>query len=202
LELKLTFGEVISLAGLSQARIAESEKERFVTYYFDGGKNSRFTKEDVLIVPSPNVATYDLQPEMSTPQITESLLELLEKGENDVFIVNFACPDMVGHTGDLQATVRAVEAVDRVIGQIAPEVLKKGGTLCITADHGNAEEVLSHTGEIDTEHSGNPVPFILVSDKIKTDHHLPLGILGDVAPTLLKILGLEIPDIMTGSSLI
>lgn len=197
-----TFGEVVSLAGLRQVRIAESEKERFVTYYFDGGRNIRFDNEEVLIVPSPAIPTYDKKPEMSTPEITGSLLELIQKQVADIYIVNFACPDMVGHTGDLEATVRAVEAVDRSIGIILPAIQAVGGTLVITADHGNAEEVLTRTGEIDTEHSTNPVPFILVSDKFKSDLHLPLGILGDVAPTLLKLLDLKIPDLMTGSPLI
>lgn len=202
LQLNQTLGETISLAGLKQSRIAESEKERFVTWYFDGGKNIAYPKEDVLIIPSPTVATYDLQPEMATGEISRSLLALLERGEDDVYIVNFACPDMVGHTGDLAATVKAVEAVDEAIGQIVSAVTKINGTVVITADHGNAEEVLTRNGEIDTEHSINPVPFILVNHTLRTDLHLPLGILADVAPTICKMLGLKIPPLMTGSSLV
>lgn len=202
LQISQTLGETISLAGLKQSRIAESEKERFVTWYFDGGKSIAYPKEDVLIIPSPTVATYDLQPEMATGEITRSLMALLERGEDDVYIVNFACPDMVGHTGDLAATVKAVEAVDEAIGQIVSAVININGTVLITADHGNAEEVLTRNGEIDTEHSINPVPFILVNHTLRTDLHLPLGILADVAPTICKMLGLKIPPLMTGSSLV
>ncbi|KKU80670.1 MAG: 2,3-bisphosphoglycerate-independent phosphoglycerate mutase [Candidatus Gottesmanbacteria bacterium GW2011_GWA1_47_8] len=197
-----TLGEVLSLAGLRQSRIAESEKERFVTYFFDGGKDIRFPREEVLIIPSPSVTTYDQQPAMSTPQIVESLVELLDKQEADVYIVNFAAPDMVGHTGDLEATVHAVEAVDEAIGNVYQAILKLGGTLVVTADHGNAEEIITPRGEIDTEHSTNPVPLIIVNHTVGLDLHLPLGVLGDVAPTILKLIGLKVPPLMTGSSLI
>jgi 2,3-bisphosphoglycerate-independent phosphoglycerate mutase len=201
-ELPQTFGEIVSLAGLRQVRIAESEKERFVTYYFDGGKNIRFDNQDVLIIPSPSVPTYDQKPEMATEKLASTLVELLQNSKNDVYIVNFAAPDMVGHTGDLEATVRAVEAVDKAVGIIYPAVLKAGGALIITADHGNAEEVLTRLGEVDTEHSVNPVPFILVSNQPPSELNLPLGILADVAPTALKLIGLKVPPQMTGSTLI
>lgn len=198
-------GRVISEANLRQLRVAESEKERFVTFYFNGQKEKAFPREERLIVHSPKVATYDLMPEMSAREMTDKLLAKLRNAENYSFVLlNYANPDMVGHTGSIGPAVRACEVVDESIGRLANFVTAYGGILLITADHGNVEEMInSHTGQIDTEHSINPVPFIAVSRELTgKPQTLPEGILADVAPTVLSLLSLEKPTSMTGRNLL
>lgn len=195
---------ILSEANLRQLHLAETEKERFVTYYFNGLREQPFPGEDWLMVPSPKVATYDRQPAMATAELTAKLLEKL-KSQTYVFtLVNIACPDMVAHTGNLAATIKACEAVDLALSQLVPAVLVLGGSVVITADHGNAEELINlQTGETDTEHSDNPVPLIVVNRTLASrSRHLPQGILADVAPTLLKLLNLPQPSAMSGKTLI
>jgi 2,3-bisphosphoglycerate-independent phosphoglycerate mutase len=201
----MPIGKVISENEKRQLRMAESEKERFVTFYFNGQKENPFEGEDRYIIPSPKVPTYDLKPEMSASALTDSLLHKLRNSQQYSFVtVNYANPDMVAHTGNIGATVTACRLVDECIGQIGNFVLGYGGTLLITADHGNAEEMINpKTGEIDTEHNANPVPFIAVSqDFLGKTQMLPEGILADVAPTVLALLGIEPPSSMTGKILL
>ncbi len=201
---KLPLGEVVANAGLKQLRLTESEKERFVTYYFNGLEEDPFEGENRIIVPSPSVATYDLRPEMSTHTVTQTLLSELKKAIYSLYIVNFPNADMVGHTGNIGPAVRAIEAVDESLGRITDYTLFTGGTLIITADHGNAEEMINpSTGAIDTKHSDNPVPIIVVNKDLEGNNSLlPDGILADVAPTILSILGIKIPPEMTGQNLV
>jgi 2,3-bisphosphoglycerate-independent phosphoglycerate mutase len=200
----MPLGRVISEAGKKQLRITESEKERFIGFYFNGGQEA-FPDEERFIVPSPKVATYDLKPEMSAREITKAVLNYFETRLDYSFIlVNFANPDMVGHTGNIKPAVSACEVVDECVGKIAGYILAAGGTLIITADHGNVEEMLNlKTGEVDTEHSTNPVPFIAISNKlVGRPQNLPTGILADVAPTVISLLGLTVPTPMTGRDLL
>lgn len=202
---RMPLGRVLSSHSLRQLRTAESEKERFVTFYFNGQQETKFPGEDRIIIPSPKVPTYDQKPEMSAYLITEKLLESLREGTDYSFIlINFANVDMVGHTGNIGPAVRACEVVDECIGKISNYVLAFGGTLLITADHGNVEEMINlHTGQIDTEHSTNPVPLVAISRKfLGKATMLPLGILADVAPTVLALLGIEKPTSMTGRNLL
>ena len=204
-KIEIPLGSVISEAGLKQLRLAESEKERFVTYYFNGLRELSFLGEDRIIIPSPNVSTYDLKPEMSANEITNKFIELIKSDSNYSFIlINFANADMVGHTGNIAPTIKAIETVDDCIGKIANTALAYNGTLLIIADHGNAEEMInSQTGQIDTEHSTNPVPFIAVSKNyLGNPQNIQSGILADIAPTVLKLLNLEIPSDMTGRNLL
>jgi len=207
-----SLGEIVSRAGLHQLRIAETEKYAHVTYFFNGGREEPFANEERILVPSQSVPTYDKMPEMSAPAITEKVIKELGKGKYSFVLVNFANPDMVGHTGDLKATISAVETVDVCLGKIIPEVLKMGGSLFITADHGNAEELTNlRTEEIDTEHSSFPVPFWHVtpeSQRQKSESEIMegknnvRGILGDVAPTILSAMNLKTPPEMTGQNLL
>ncbi|MFC1710041.1 2,3-bisphosphoglycerate-independent phosphoglycerate mutase [Patescibacteria group bacterium] len=202
---KMPLGRVISSHGLRQLRVSESEKERFVTFYFNGQMDSKFSGEDRMIIPSPNVSVYDLKPEMSAREVVEKVLARLKNGFNYSFVlINFANPDMVGHTGNIGPTVKACEVVDECIGKLTNFVLAFGGTLLVTADHGNCEEMINlHTGQVDTEHSNNPVPFIAVSKELLgKPQKLPTGILADIAPTILSLLRLEIPGTMTGRNLL
>jgi len=201
---EMPIGRVISEANLRQIRIAESEKERFVTYYFNGRREENFSGEDRLIVESPKVPTYDLKPEMSSYEITQKVLKSLDNENYSFAFINYASPDMVGHTGNIAAAKRAVEAVDECLGKLANQVLNVGGALVITADHGNVEEMINQqTGEIDTEHSVNTVPLIIVSSQlISKNINLGLGILADVGPTVLGLLGLQIPSQMNGRNLL
>jgi len=201
----MPIGRILSENGMRQLRVAESEKERFVTYYFNGLREAAFEGEDRLIVPSPNVATYDQKPEMSVHEVTQSLLERLKPSNSySFFLVNFANTDMVGHTGNIGPAVAACEAVDDCLGKIANFILAYGGVLLVTADHGNVEEMINlHTGQIDTEHSTNAVPFIAVSKNLLgKSQTLQSGILADVAPTVLSILGINVPSQMTGRNLL
>jgi 2,3-bisphosphoglycerate-independent phosphoglycerate mutase len=196
-------GEVVANAGLRQLRIAETEKYAHVTYFFNGGREVAFANEDRAMIPSPKVATYDLQPEMSAYGITEELLRLLSGAESpySLVVLNFANADMVGHTGVLPATITALEVVDVCIGRIVERVRELGGITLITADHGNAEQMIDDDGGPLTAHTTNPVHLILV-DRNRQTTRLMDGIFADVAPTMLHLLGLEVPPEMTGHSLL
>lgn len=208
--------KVVADAGLKQLHIAETEKYAHVTFFVNGGLEQVFENEDRKMVASSKVASYDLKPEMRAKEIADEAVKQVQAENYDFYIINFANPDMVAHTGNLKASIKANEVVDKQVGRIVEAVLAHNGLVCITADHGNAEELLNlQTGEIDKEHSTNPVPLILIAndlegkslglpDGIAGDLSLvpPSGILADVAPTLLKLMGLDIPDEMTGSPLI
>ncbi len=197
-----TFGEVVSRAGLTQLRIAETEKYAHVTFFFNGGREAEFPGESRILVPSPKVATYDLKPEMSAPEVTDKLVAAIDQGRFDVIVVNYANADMVGHTGDSAAAVKAVEAVDRCLGRLAEAVTRARGALLITADHGNAEMMRDPaTGHPHTAHTLNPVPLLLVNPPAGVTG-LEGGRLADVAPTLLLLLGLRQPRAMTGKPLL
>lgn len=196
-------GQVISSSNLRQLRISESEKERFVTYYFNGQREDVFPGEDRLIIPSPKVSTYDIRPEMSAREVTQNVLKHISGGVYDLIIINYANPDMVGHTGNLNATVKACGVVDECIGLLSAAVLSVGGVLIITADHGNAEEMINRaTNSIDTEHNANPVPFIIIGESFRTATQVSQGILADVAPTILSLLKIPAPSAMTGRNLL
>lgn len=201
---KMPLGRVIAEKELRQFHIAETEKERHVTYYFNGRREKPFPGEDRVEIPSPNVKTYDLQPEMSAYGVTEELLKRIKTGFYDFILVNYANPDMVGHTGVLEAGIKACEVVDDCVGKVVQIVNNLEGVCLITADHGNVEEMIDlKTGEVDTKHSTNSVPFIVVSRHF--DHRgrmLPKGILADIAPTILAIMGIERPGLMTGRNLL
>ncbi len=192
-------GQVLAQQNLRQLRIAETEKYAHVTFFFNGGVEEPNLQEERILIPSPKVATYDLQPEMSAEKVTEALLAELDKDKFDVVILNFANPDMVGHTGVLSAAIAAMEKVDECAGRIVRKVLALGGSICITADHGNLEKMMEADGTPNTAHTTNPVPFILVSGK---QYSLQKGILADIAPTLLELLDIKQPAAMTGKSLI
>jgi 2,3-bisphosphoglycerate-independent phosphoglycerate mutase len=197
-------GRVLAEAGMRQLRVAESEKERFVTFYFNGLREEAFDGEERIIVPSPSVPTYDLKPEMSAAQLTAGLTEKFTSGEYRFAIVNYANPDMVGHTGSIGPAARACEVVDEEIGKLVNFTLGYGGVLLVTADHGNVEEMINtQTGQVDTEHSTNPVPFIVVGNQfLGQSQTLQSGILADVAPTVINLLGLKAPSSMTGRNLL
>lgn len=198
-EISDTLGEVLAKHGLLQLRIAETEKYAHVTFFFNGGVEAPNVGEERILIPSPKVATYDLQPEMSAEEVTQALLAELDKDKFDVIILNFANPDMVGHTGVLPAAIAAMEKVDDCADRIVRRVLALDGSVCITADHGNLEKMAEADGSPNTAHTTNPVPFILVSRQKLSLHS---GILADIAPTLLQLLQLEQPKAMTGKSLI
>lgn len=202
LELKKTLGEVVAAQGLKQLRIAETEKYAHVTFFFNGGEETCFEGETRRLIPSPKVATYDLKPEMSAREVTEAVLEELERGY-DLVVLNYANPDMVGHTGCMEAAVKAVETVDQCVGRVVEKVKGMGGTLLITADHGNAEQMQDPvTGGPHTAHTTNPVPLILISPAGRGVSLQEGGRLADVAPTILDLLGIEQPPEMTGTSLL
>jgi 2,3-bisphosphoglycerate-independent phosphoglycerate mutase len=197
-----TFGEVVSRAGLTQLRIAETEKYAHVTFFFNGGRETVFPGEERILVPSPKVATYDKQPQMSAPEVTDKVVAAVRSGKFDVVVLNYANTDMVGHTGLIPAAEHAVEAVDGCLGRLAQAVEAAGGTLVITADHGNAEMMRDpETGEPHTAHTLNPVPFVVINAPAAV-RQVANGRLADVAPTLLSLLGLPQPAAMTGRSLI
>ncbi len=198
--LKNTFGEYISNKGLTQLRIAETEKYAHVTFFFNGGEEKQYPGEDRILVPSPKVETYDMQPEMSAEEVTQKVVEAIKSKKYNAIILNYANPDMVGHTGNLDAAIQAVEKIDDCVQRVVEAVNEVEGTLIITADHGNAEQMIDYkTGEPHTAHTTNPVPLILVGkDGVK----LKEGKLADLAPTMLEIMGLEKPEEMTGESLI
>lgn len=198
---KNTLGEYISGLGKRQLRMAETEKYAHVTFFFNGGVELSNPGEDRVLIPSPKVATYDLKPEMSAYELTEELLKRIDQDIYDLIIVNYANPDMVGHTGVFEAAVKAVETVDECMGKVVDKVLAKGGSVFVTADHGNAEQMIDYsTGKPMTAHTSDPVPFIHVSDSAKGLRSG--GRLSDIAPTLLEEIGLVKPAEMTGTSLI
>lgn len=197
--LKNTFAQYISEKGLTQLRIAETEKYAHVTFFFNGGVETVYPGEDRVLIKSPKVATYDMQPEMSAYLVTDALVDRIESGKYDVIILNFANCDMVGHTGVFEAAKAAVEAVDTCMGKVVDAILKMDGTALITADHGNAEHMVAEDGTPFTAHTTNPVPFCVVGYPCKLREG---GRLADIAPTMLKILGLPQPSEMTGKSII
>lgn len=214
--IKNTLGEALAQAGLRQLRIAETEKYAHVTYFFNGGQEKKSVGEDHLLISSPAVSSYDEKPEMSALKITDKVIEAVEQRSYDFMLINFANADMVAHTGNLKATIKAVEVVDKCLGKVVKSVLSQSGVLFITSDHGNAEGLFNmQTGMIDKEHSANPVPLIIIGDNYKGkslslrdapggDLSLvkPQGTLADMAPTILKAMGVAKPSEMTGRSLI
>lgn len=201
-DLRDTFGEVVARAELKQLRIAETEKYAHVTFFFNGGRERVLPGEDRILVPSPKVPTYDLKPEMSAFEVTEQLVRAIDENRYDVIVVNYANPDMVGHTGILSAAIKAAEAVDTCLGRLAEAIERAGGTMLVTADHGNIELMRDpETGEKHTAHTLNPVPLVLVNGPSQF-RGLSDGRLADIAPTLLQLLGLPQPVSMTGRSLL
>jgi 2,3-bisphosphoglycerate-independent phosphoglycerate mutase len=193
-------GEVVANAGKSQLRMAETEKFPHVTYFLNGGRETLYEGEDRIMVPSPKVATYDLQPEMSAPELTDKAVAAIDSGKYDLIVLNFANPDMVGHTGVLAAAIKAVETVDTGLGRIAEAIKRQGGALLVTADHGNCELMKDPaTGGPHTAHTTNPVPVVLMGSGASAIHD---GRLADLAPTLLSLMGLLQPSEMTGHSII
>ncbi|WP_296403534.1 2,3-bisphosphoglycerate-independent phosphoglycerate mutase [Psychrobacter sp.] len=196
-----TLGEFLQDHDKTQLRIAETEKFAHVTFFFSGGKEDEFKGESRILIPSPDVDTYDLKPEMSAPEVTNNLVEAIESGKYDVLVVNYANGDMVGHTGNFEAAIKAVEALDVAVGKVAEAIEKTGGHMLITADHGNCEQMQDYeSGQVHTQHTTEHVPLIYVGNKkVKVRDG---GKLSDVAPTILELMGLEIPDEMTGIDLL
>jgi 2,3-bisphosphoglycerate-independent phosphoglycerate mutase len=197
--LKETLGEVLALNGKKQIRIAETEKYPHVTFFFNGGREIPFEGEERILCPSPKVATYDLKPEMSAYEIRDSIIPELNKGEVDFVCLNFANPDMVGHTGDMKAAIKACETVDSCAQAVITAGLKNGYTTLVIADHGNCDTMINPDGTPNTAHTTNPVPLILVDKDIKKIND---GVLGDIAPTILELMGIPQPALMTQHSLI
>ncbi len=192
-------GAVVAKAGRTQLRMAETEKYPHVTYFLNGGQEAPFPGEERILVPSPKVATYDLQPEMSAPELTDRAVEAIDSGRFDLIVLNYANPDMVGHTGNLQAAIKAVETVDTGLGRIAEAVRRQGGSLLVTADHGNCETMRDpDTGGPHTAHTTNPVPVVLMGSNAAIGN----GRLADIAPTLLSLMGVSQPAAMTGRSIL
>ncbi len=195
-----TFGEYISNHNLTQLRIAETEKYAHVTFFFNGGEEKQYEGEDRILIPSPKVETYDLKPEMSALEVTEKVIEAIKSKKYDNIILNYANPDMVGHTGSLEAAIKAIETIDECLGRVLEAINEVNGVLLITADHGNSEQMIDYkTGEPHTAHTTNPVPLILVGME---NVQLKEGKLADLAPTMLDIMNLEKPEEMTGESLL
>ena len=200
-ELKNTFGEYISNKGLKQLRIAETEKYAHVTFFFNGGKEEQYEGEDRILVPSPKVETYDLKPEMSAYEVTDKVVEAIKTEKYDSIILNFANPDMVGHTGSVDAAIKAIEAIDECVYRVVEAINEVNGTLLITADHGNCEQMVDYkTGEPHTAHTTSPVPLAIVG--LPVNKKIKEGRLADLAPTMLDLMGLEKPEEMTGESLL
>jgi 2,3-bisphosphoglycerate-independent phosphoglycerate mutase len=194
------FGEYLAQKGLRQLRLAETEKYAHVTFFFNGGREDVFEGEERILVPSPKVATYDLQPEMSAPEVTDRLVEAIESNKYDAIICNYANPDMVGHTGVYEAAVKAIETIDQSLGRIMKALRSVGGEILITADHGNAEQMVDReTGQPHTAHTHNPVPLLFAGRTATLEED---GALCDLAPTLLRMLELEQPAEMAGRPLI
>lgn len=198
-DLKMTLGEVLEKAGKKQIRIAETEKYPHVTFFFSGGREKEFTGEKRIMIPSPKVATYDLQPEMSAIEMTEALLPELKNVSADFICLNYANPDMVGHTGNYKAVVKALETVDNCLSKVVEEGIRSGYSFIIIADHGNSDFMINPDGSPNTAHTTNPVPIILIDDKFKT---IKEGKLADIAPTVLKLMNIEIPAEMDGKVLV
>jgi len=198
-EIKNTFGEIVSRNGLKQLRIAETEKYAHVTFLFNGGEERQYEGEDRILIPSPKVETYDLKPEMSAFEVTDKVVEAIHSRKYDSIILNFANPDMVGHTGNIEAAIKALEALDGCVQRVVEAIEEEQGILLITADHGNAEQMVDYkTGELHTAHTTNPVPLVIVGKDVKIKE----GRLADLAPTMLDLMGIEKPEDMTGESLI
>jgi len=197
--IKNTLGEVLSVAGKKQIRIAETEKYPHVTFFFSGGQEAPFEGESRILRNSPKVATYDLKPEMSAYELKDALCKDLEKGEADFVCLNFANGDMVGHTGIMEAAIKACEAVDECAKAVIETGLANGYSILLIADHGNCETMMNPDGSPHTAHTTNPVPFILIDEEIKS---IKSGILGDIAPTILELMGVEQPKEMTQKSLL
>ncbi|MBQ9768505.1 MAG: 2,3-bisphosphoglycerate-independent phosphoglycerate mutase [Lachnospiraceae bacterium] len=200
-ELTMTFGEYLAKNGKTQLRLAETQKYAHVTFFFNGGEEKQFEGEDRILVNSPKVATFDMQPEMSAYEVADNLVEAIKSEKYDVIVVNFANPDMVGHTGIMEAAVKAIEAVDECVGKAYDALMEKNGQMFICADHGNAEKLVDTDGSPFTAHTTNPVPFILVNyDEAYTLREG--GCLADIVPTLIEMMGMEQPKEMTGKSLL
>lgn len=199
MEMTNVLGEVLSNAGLKQLRIAETEKYPHVTFFMNGGRNEEFPGEDRILIPSPKVATYDLQPEMSAYEVTDALVADIEAGNHEAIILNYANPDMVGHSGMVEPTVKAIEAVDEGLGRVVDAILARGGYAIITADHGNSETLFDENGEPHTAHTTVPVPVIVTKNDVTLREG---GALSDLAPTMLDLLNVDKPAEMTGTSLI
>jgi 2,3-bisphosphoglycerate-independent phosphoglycerate mutase len=192
-------GETLSKAGKTQLRIAETTKYAHVTFFYNGGEEVKFEGEDRILIPTPDVSTFDLMPEMSAPPVCDAVCEAIETGKYDVIILNFANCDMVGHTGFFDAAVKAVETVDTCVGRVQDSTEKMGGVMLLTADHGNADKMLDTDGSPFTAHTTNPVPFAVIGKECNLREG---GRLCDISPTIIKLLGLEKPCEMTGESLI
>lgn len=208
-EVKEPLGKVLSDRGLVQLRVAETEKYAHVTYFFNGGAEKPFPEEYRILIPSPRVDSYDKTPQMSAGEITAAITNAMAENKYDFILVNYANADMVGHTGNLQAAIEAVEFIDKCIGEIYDTITKNGMVMMLTADHGNAEDMVNvRTGEVDTEHSSNPVPFILVDTEKQFEYPQELGrktiggMLSDIAPTILEVMDIPKPEEMTGASLL
>lgn len=198
--LKNTFGEYVSSKGLTQLRIAETEKYAHVTFFFNGGEEKQYPGEDRILVPSPKVQTYDMQPEMSAVEVTDKVVEAIEADKYDCIILNYANPDMVGHTGNLEAAIKAIETIDECVARVVSAVEEKNGIIIMTADHGNAEQMIDYkTGEPHTAHTTNPVPLVLIGVE---GVQLKVGKLADLAPTMLDLMELPKPAEMSGETLI
>ncbi|MGH7774427.1 MAG: 2,3-bisphosphoglycerate-independent phosphoglycerate mutase, partial [Candidatus Binatia bacterium] len=202
-KLKNILGEIASRQGMHQLRIAETEKYAHVTYFFNGGEEKKFPLEERILIPSTKeVPTYDLKPEMSAYEITEALVRQIKEQNHGLVVLNYANADMVGHTGNFEATIRACEVVDKCVGKVIRAALENRGRVIITGDHGNAEQMIDYeTGDIHTAHTSNPVPLILVDEELKS-HRLIAGTAIDVAPTILRLFGIPQPEEMTGRCLI
>ena len=198
-QLTMTMGEYLSKMGKTQLRIAETQKYAHVTFFFNGGEEKQFDGEDRILIQSPDVPTFDLKPEMSAYEVCDAVVKAINDDKYDVIILNYANCDMVGHTGIFDAAKAAVEAVDTCVGKMVDAILAKGGVAFITADHGNADKMLEADGSPFTAHTTNPVPFIVVGEDCKVRDG---GVLADIAPTMLKVMGLPQPEEMTGKSLI
>ncbi len=194
-----TLGEVLSDAGKTQIRIAETEKYPHVTFFFNGGNEVPFEGEKRILCPSPKVATYDLQPEMSAYDIRDAIVPELEKEKADFICLNFANPDMVGHTGDMNAAIKACEVVDECVESVVETAKKHNYSVIVIADHGNCDTMINPDGSPNTAHTTNPVPLILIDSEID---HIKDGVLGDIAPTILDLLGIKKPEEMTCNSLV
>ncbi|MGN6671198.1 MAG: 2,3-bisphosphoglycerate-independent phosphoglycerate mutase [Candidatus Nucleicultricaceae bacterium] len=201
-EIRDSLGEVVARQGLKQLRIAETEKYAHVTFFFNGGREALFEGEERILIPSPKVATYDLQPEMSALELTDRLIQEIDRNYFDFIVVNYANPDMVGHTGNIAASIKAVETVDACLGKLTEAVRQKGGVLVISADHGNVEEMVDSEGVPLTSHTLNLVPFVVVSDAHQSLSLQSGGTLADIAPTILALMGFDPSLSMTGQSLI
>jgi 2,3-bisphosphoglycerate-independent phosphoglycerate mutase len=199
-EIVNTFGEYLAKNGLKQLRIAETEKYAHVTFFFNGGVEEPNPNEDRILVPSPKVPTYDMQPEMSAYLVTDRVLEEIAQDKYDMIILNFANADMVGHTGIMEAAIKAIETLNACVPRIAEAVLAKGGQILLTADHGNADVMLDHDGNVVTAHSLNQVPLVHISNEPR--EFKGIGKLADIAPTMLTLMDIPVPPEMTGDVLV